>query len=814
MRLKLKNFRCYTQEEFDFGESGLLLLSGASGMGKSSVLLAINFVLYGTGSKLITYGKSSCKVELWFDDMYIVRTKRPNRLVLNEVHEDASAQAIIDEKFGKTFDVTGYIAQNALNSFVLMTPMEKLGFLERFAFVDIDLSKLKHKCRELIKKRNEELIVASSQLEMATHVLGEMKKPDEVSYPLIPTKNKEKAMKNEVIRLKNSETLIRRAQRSVTKLKAEQASLNVLEAKTKTKSAALNTAIEKLDDLHFEQQTTEYEGDEVLAGYEEQLLTLVSQRELQLLEQRYEEDDKRLDEMIQTECHECEEKIEKISNGLWQEYSETEIKSTISEYKQLLKDVKALEALQESLGNYEIVDGRLETHRQELEDNREKLDTKKELLTKLKMQQEFYNCPSCDQTLRFHDDELCVADGVEDLEEEDMDTLTKEISSLSRLVSRLEYIIPQEQNRLDRHNEFELKIQGIRDQYEEEEFPPVSEIESDLDYIKDYKRAQAELERQKKELEKTLKEEKYSSAVTSFQESMKKQKKKIRQLRKKQKKEILEDIDERELRVKLQVQRRSKEKLDDLEKRVRLLTQEKSNYQSQIIHDKEEHIKLYKRIRKSEDVERAIAKRQDEIIALEKKKVQHSQNVRKIEEYKNYLRELSRYQEWIDKVQDHKAKETVCRKRYAATTLLKEKILEAESIAMLNVINSINSHVQEYLDLFFTADPISARLLPYKETKKNRKPQINIQIEYKGMEADLGMLSGGELSRVVLAFTLGLGEIFNTPLMLLDECTASLDQDLTSQVIAGIRENYGDKMVIVIAHQVVSGHFDRVVNLN
>ena len=73
------------------------------------------------------------------------------------------------------------------------------------------------------------------------------------------------------------------------------------------------------------------------------------------------------------------------------------------------------------------------------------------------------------------------------------------------------------------------------------------------------------------------------------------------------------------------------------------------------------------------------------------------------------------------------------------------------------------------------------------------------------MEADLSMLSGGELSRVILAYTLALGEMFNTPLLLLDECTASLDQELTDTVFQGIKENFNGKLVLIIAHQVVTG---------
>ena len=108
-------------------------------------------------------------------------------------------------------------------------------------------------------------------------------------------------------------------------------------------------------------------------------------------------------------------------------------------------------------------------------------------------------------------------------------------------------------------------------------------------------------------------------------------------------------------------------------------------------------------------------------------------------------------------------------------------------------------------------------LVDFKETKKgknlSKKPQINLQIEYKGMEADLTSLSGGETTRVILAFTLALGEMFNTPIMLLDECTASLDQELTSEVMEGIRENFNGKLVLIIAHQVTKGSYDKVIEL-
>ena len=97
MKIRLLNFRCYEDKTFDFGDNGLVLISAASGAGKSTILTAIQFALFGTGTKVSSYGKTTCKVELEFDNMKIIRTKRPNKLVINDEYEDAEAQEIINK---------------------------------------------------------------------------------------------------------------------------------------------------------------------------------------------------------------------------------------------------------------------------------------------------------------------------------------------------------------------------------------------------------------------------------------------------------------------------------------------------------------------------------------------------------------------------------------------------------------------------------------------------------------------------------------------------------------------------------------------
>jgi ABC-type transport system involved in cytochrome bd biosynthesis fused ATPase/permease subunit len=48
---------------------------------------------------------------------------------------------------------------------------------------------------------------------------------------------------------------------------------------------------------------------------------------------------------------------------------------------------------------------------------------------------------------------------------------------------------------------------------------------------------------------------------------------------------------------------------------------------------------------------------------------------------------------------------------------------------------------------------------------------------------------------------------------MLDESTASLNQELTREVFDAIKENFGGRLVLVIGHQIVTGMFDTVINL-
>ena len=391
----------------------------------------------------------------------------------------------------------------------------------------------------------------------------------------------------------------------------------------------------------------------------------------------------------------------------------------------------------------------------------------------------------------------------------------------------MENYVTSKQNKLERFKEIEKKISEITSNYldNDTELPDLIEIKKDLEYMKKYILSQQNIEKELKSLKilqkQIEKNQEYSHSIQSFEDSTRIQKTNIDSIIQKIGKLNCIDIcyDEEYIRSKIIYEKQKKSKIDSINLTIKELNKEKNDYEKQLVIYKETHIKQFPNegIRDLSKVKLESIESQKEHENLEKQKEYLENNIKNIEKYQEYEKELETYKTWKDKIKSIQQDETEFRKQYGASIMLKEKILEAESIAMLNVISSINTHSQVYLDEFFPDNPISVKLVPFKETKKGKnvtkKPQINLEIEYKGMEIDLTSLSGGETSRVILAFTLALGEMFNTPIMLLDECTSNLDQELTSDVMDGIKNNFNGKLIIVIAHQVTTGGYDKVINI-
>ena len=810
MRIRLKNFRCYIDESFDFGDDGLILISGISGSGKSSIMIGINFALFGHGTKLSNNPELPLSVEFEFDGMKIFRGKKPNRLIVNDIHEDEEGQDIINTKFGDTFNNIGYIAQNAANSFILMNPAEKLEFLEKFAFKDIDLLGIKKRCKDCIVEKNNSLISVVSQIEMGIEVLNNLQKPENVKFPIKCKKSDiERVHKNQEIKYKNSTVLDRKTRKEIEKIKTEIVELNNLVNFKEDKNIEISKLNSEFENLEIEKVNIHYSEDE-LHEYKNRLKNLISEREFLTVKNTYESDIKKLEDMKNNEIKAYTEEYESIN--IWKDYSKDETLTMITDFENCINSLKLMNGLikeNEKFSN--ITEEILKEKTEQLENYRVEVEKKKEILFKLGSKSEIYNCPCCHSKLSFKDNNLVIFNNDDLLNDEvNMELLQSEIENLKINIKKLEALIPSIKNKLEIKTSNNDKIKQIIDSYDE--LPAILETQQDLDYMKKYHTDNLDKERRKKQLENSITNNIFSKSYSSFFNTVQKEKIKLDSIIL-ENDDFIEELTEEELREKIILLNQNNNKISAINNKLIFIEKEIKRYICLIENKNKIYCEKYGTVKESFVLENVLIELETKLTEIEESKIILYEILQNIEKYKRNQELLDNYNIWEEKIKQLKIKENEERNQYSAMLILKEKILEAESVAMSSMISSINTHCQLYLDYFFPENSISVKLVSFKETKKVKKPQINLEIEYKGMECDINMLSGGELARVILAYTLALTEMFNIPLLLLDECTASLDEETTIVIFDGIRENFKGKNVLIIAHQVINGMFDRVINL-
>jgi len=814
MKIHFQNFRCYSNHEFDLGLQGLTLLSGPSGIGKTTIMLGINFALFGKGTKLISEGKTSCKVTLDCFGIKIVRSKGPNKLSVyytDNLFEGDAAQSVIDNKFSKIFDVIGYISQNDSGSFILKRPLEKLEFLERFACSGIDMIALKKEIKELLLMETTRLKEIQSKIDAIEELHKTLQKPTKIPFPLGKKKDKEKSIKNELIRLSNTEKSIKHISTKLDLFTKELNDVNLLNSQVTIWESTIEEVKTKIDDREVVISNSTFIGEEQLEIYQEDLEILISQRRLAFIQEKYDEKKLLLSSLMDNEEREIQERIIQIDEELQEEYSEEKLNVLISEVRKKQDDLRSLEHLESKISHNKVTGKDIEIIELKLSENSKELEKMEELSEKLKLQKEIYKCPSCDSAVKIEGTKLIlVKDCIQN--EGDLDALLHNISSKKKEIGKVQKELTVSSMKRKIYLEAKEEMKELKSKYTKLE--SMEELTDLLQEYRDSKTKRNKLNHEKKEKLNRLENKIYSKSIKQLEIELQSDGKRLAKLSKNKELSRQTEKTENELINIIKKQEKEKEIIDRSLNEINAYKKELEKLMQLIKSKQNLHRSKYKKMRTVDEVNMLLQKYTQQLNDLEQAKLIHLENKSKIDEYKKYQEKLEEYNRIIDTIGKYKVQEKIYLDKVETIDKFKRKVNEAENLSLESVINSINCHAQTYLDQFFQEDPISVILIPFKETKTSKKPQIVVDIEYKGIKSDLSMLSGGETSRVVLAFTLALGEIFNTPLILLDECTSSLDQELTSTIISALRDSFKDKLVIVIAHQCVTGLFDQVVKLS
>lgn len=172
MRIKLINFKCYSEKTIDINDTGITLISGASGAGKTTIMQAIQWCLYGKVRNIQNHDvlmvaqhtQKKCSVTLYLANLTIYRQYKPKLLRINEIingiemtYEDLVAQQIIDTRFGdrETWLASAFISQDNRAFLLQGSNSDRMTLLNRMAFNHDDPEECINRIDDEIKAQNE-----------------------------------------------------------------------------------------------------------------------------------------------------------------------------------------------------------------------------------------------------------------------------------------------------------------------------------------------------------------------------------------------------------------------------------------------------------------------------------------------------------------------------------------------------------------------------------------------------------------------------------------------------------------------------------
>ena len=816
-KLSLKNFKCFSNYSVEIDKEAIILFDGPSGIGKSSLIQAFLFAITGEGKKLFKQGTKSLTVELekmeetHNKQFKIVRKKGPESLCVydgDKCYEDDEAQVRIDNYFGKNFINTSVIKQKGESSFLSSSAKDKMIFLQSLLFSNSTIEKQKERVNDMIKTCKDEMNNLSVKKNTLEEVLKNLisRMGNKVEDKVENEKYSNLSMEECDRKIKSRQDKIQKQQHKLQK------TINLLQEHQQLKSVYNNEEI-KYKQIHskltiYEEQKSEINKKESEikqkfneTSYEELLSEITTIRnKIKYIKQK-------------TKCMDTQNVLfEQISKSLLQiekeEQNANDKNIDESKYNDYCDKRDLLKKRRE-------VSKKLEECAYEEDDIIHKKDIVKELrqfLEKAELYKSSLKCPHCNHSVRLNNNVL------EKLEKVSEDFTKTKIQEKQKELKQVEQALEKIENYKKLYMHYSSEEENINKKLETYDYisiEKISELTDVINKIEEIKTTRRELKKRKTAL---LEERK---KVEDFSHDQLKQDYTLLQKYKNNIKEDSEEIvnlDEYEsklsdLLVSQKEQEKIKDEVDLLNDKKRILLKEIKSIGVSLETCNE---KLFELEEKLEEVDESIDKYKEEIKQIREndKQIEWTEqinilNIQKLNvENKN---EKTRLEKEIEALSErYKQFEKDC----VNYNIIAEGIEHSESLLLAKFIDTINHNLSIHLDAFFE-EPMHVQIKTFKESKSNKeKPVINMEIFYKGNETDLSNLSGGEYDRLNLALTLTFNCISNSPVLILDESLASINQELSTEIIMHLKETISHKLVWMTQHQAVKGMFDKVFQIN
>jgi DNA repair protein SbcC/Rad50 len=779
--LRLENIRSYTNQLIEFPE-GAVLLSGDIGSGKSTILLAIEFALFGimrtelSGDSLLRHGKNQGSVELKFEidkNEYII--KRSLKKSRDAVAQDTGYLITNGKKFegtpielkSKIIEILGYPEELVTKSksliyrYTVYTPQEEMKqilFEDREARLDT-LRKLfgidKYKAikenavifiREIRKKQSE----LGIKLESETDYLKD-KNEKSARISIISEEGKKINEELDAVskKLVAEKKKLDDTEKKVKEINEIKNRFNIAETKIFSKISDKEKNIKKTEELKAELTKLE----EKLSPYsevkelkpenelEEELnqLATIAEKIFSIEEQLKDKEPANLSESL-AKKKEFEEKLSELEVSI---AKKSNYEALLDEHKE--KEKKALIGLEKANHIIEETDKRINS------------------IGSLEI------CPTCDQKVdEVHREELVKKEEekIKKIKEDKGkydDAINKITSNIEKIKQNLSKIRESEELYKKKREEFIKLGEYLRQQeIKQKEHSALTEKKKNIDELLE-----------KKGIEK-------GNLLQSI-DLKKKQLTKVREnnLKFREKKTLLEKIEQnKEL-----VHTLSKDN-EAIDNEIKILSEEKKVLET-ALRDLKDIDKNYQEQKaafeaekeKQKQLEIKVASINHEKSILEKTIKEIELKLGSLEKIRSMIKQLSEIEVWFD-----------------------EFFMSLMTTMEKHIMHSIHKEFETLLKEWFS--------ILIEEIDISLEEDFSVKIIQDGYETDVENLSGGEKTSVALAYRLALNKVINDlitniktkELIILDEPTDGFSSEQLDKV-RDILKELSMKQTIIVSHE-------------
>lgn len=819
MRLTLDRFKAHYSKTLDLPDTGLILLDGNSGAGKSTVLKAFLYAAYGAVSKPVSWNETSCSVSWELKGQTITRGKGKNNITFGSATGD-TAQSAIQAFLGMSeaeFMASSYIAQKNVNSLLTLTPAEQLRFIESLAFGE--------QSPDLFKKKIQEksLLLSGQISNLESKITGlreSMEESEENDFSWLEISSQELSEAKQQIAQKKAQkdTL----QEALDVLTAEHSKhMAVLQEMSRIKQKARDL---KEMESHFAGRsgTEQIESPEEIAQAIKILENAQGLVKINSALASLDESHKALAAQI-IESKAQSEVIEVSMRLLVEELSDSD--RLTQKLKELNKANAALQPLIELYAGRSLVFSEVETFNLKIKEkvaaSESKLadlySKKSDLEASSRLQD--LSCPACHEPLIVHKGALCSI---------------KESEPESFNVQAIDIKISEEKTKLSKFQSMEAVAGNV-----------IRQVSfSNLVEYQDTEGLRAEIDNLNKlTISLSLKEKELSKLAFNVEQLAVETKKKAENLStiKSQIAALLPKVNTVQLSAEvLDAAKHTSEEL------VQKIADQKARHINALgLQDELEKERVFKEKVGTQKAELASSFQALQISANEwnrsEREVQISETERSIGIIQNSIVSLEgRIESLVTTVSAGEKEKAKCEERERAAKKTEEKILQygdeamplickrqatlrlkelsdaAQMKAVAVTLDALNLGAKEYLDVLFQDPPISVELRPFKENKDSSvKAKLSLSVSYRGVELDniTDDVSGGENDRIILAYQLAMNNMYNSPILLLDEPFTGINQELIDTCLDALKILSQNKLILVVAHGINKGAFDDVIDI-